>query len=1189
MNSRLPWSDRQTQHEPAGAYDYPAGGSDRGTAVESSALHQKLNELSSQLSAMVSSEAGQGHDVPHAEPKRYASPNPEQTMRSLIDRIENNELSSSDSMSQLNRQLATLADKLDQESPAPELAPRPDQGSAATFDSAIKNVMAHVEQSEARTRSTMKALQDRIAEIGARAASSSNKVVKETAGPIEDLERRLAGIAAKLDKQENAARKDSRIESLEKKISDLAESLPEPGASQAPAAGSGVVDAGAFFAADQQAADRVSGATQAALDTLEKRLEDLTGEVRRTIGQNPSQDDVTRLWTDQSTLAEQVRQLKASAASSRDLQSMRASLEQLTKQVNVHEDTSRFDQVNQRINELAQRLEHTLPNTAELAKTNELEAKILQLDARLSAAQAQPENSVAVKALEAQVRQIADRLGEQERRLETVSELEASIAQLTSRLQITRNEVAASAEQAATRMAEQLRVEVEHKVTENTVPDASAELQALQQGLSAIQNNSQSADRRTHETLVAVHDTLDSVIERMNQIEAAKAAIAADAGMPPAAISPAAKVDPLTPAPAAPAATPAFEAPPPGPGPVAAQMDAMSAAPAPGLAPTPDPGPAPAPAEFTEPEPVEAPTLAAPGPAAADAFAPASPREDFIAAAREAARAAGHSVNRAGPMAATPSQDGIATPHLGGQNAMAQAAAEGGGKRRQLLVAGAMALLIGAVAAYGLLNGYTGKSTYKSPPQITRQAPSPLNSGPSNASSQPGSRPAPAAIQPTPSGPDAGSGDSGVQPAESVPFDPTAPQQNGSLGGAVPAPADPVQTASISNSNGKSDAPRPGIGASTLDNNVPRSPTSTMKSNPVLDPNVTSIGTTGASNSSEALVPLTQGIQAAPAADPFVTDSISNAEPAQDADSASLSPEQTKLLAGLPKALGPEAMLWSAAKGDRVAQFMVATRYSDGKALAKNFDQAATWYHKAASKGLAPAQYRLGTLYERGRGVKKDIKSAKAWYEHAAHRGHIKAMHNLAVLHANSPGGRAKFNQAGYWFKKAANLGLKDSQYNLAILYEEGLGVQKDLVEAYRWYTLAAKQKDKDAAKRLAKIKGKLIAEDLAKAKQLAETWRPVKAKFSANVVTPPIGGWQKPETVKVRGTTQENVGFLPGPATKEAQRLLNAIGYDAGVPDGQMGPRTATAIKQFQAQHGHQPTGKVTPELLDQLRNLPG
>ncbi|MEM8644973.1 MAG: hypothetical protein AAGF86_01390, partial [Pseudomonadota bacterium] len=584
-----------------------------------------------------------------------------------------------------------------------------------TFDAAIKNVMSHVEESEARTRSTLKSLQDRIAEMGARAASSDSKGVQDTAGPIEDLERRLAGIAAKLDKQETAAKKDSRIESLEKKISELAESLPDPGMLQ----GDGTVDAGAFFGAGAADQGRMSEPTKAALDSLEQRMDTLANEVRSSAGNTLSKDDVSRLWTDQSTLAEQIRQLKASTASNRDLQSMRSSLEQLTKQVNVSDDASRYDQVNQRINELAHKLENTLPNTAELAKSGELEAKILQLDARLSAAQAQPDNGPAIRALEAQVRQVADRLSDHERRLDTISELEASIAQLTSRLQTTRNEVTQSAEMAATRMAEQLRVEVDSKVNENTAPDASAELRALQQGLNAIQNSSQSADRRTHETLVAVHDTLDSVIERMNQIEAARAAVAADAGMPVAPVSPSAKIDPLTPPAPLAEPAPAFDAPQPEQPSVASQIDTFAAPPEPLAEPQPE--------LFTEPEPLSPPSLE---PGASAEPQPHSPRQDFIAAAREAARAAGHSGSAAGPAAAPGPQEINAAPHLGGQFGAPQAEPESGGKHRQLLLAGAMALLIGAVAAYGLFNGYASKDGAKPNPRVTHTAPTPTSSTP---------------------------------------------------------------------------------------------------------------------------------------------------------------------------------------------------------------------------------------------------------------------------------------------------------------------------------------------------------------------------------------------------------------------------------------------------------------------------
>ncbi len=44
----------------------------------------------------------------------------------------------------------------------------------------------------------------------------------------------------------------------------------------------------------------------------------------------------------------------------------------------------------------------------------------------------------------------------------------------------------------------------------------------------------------------------------------------------------------------------------------------------------------------------------------------------------------------------------------------------------------------------------------------------------------------------------------------------------------------------------------------------------------------------------------------------------------------------------------------------------------------------------------------------------------------------------------------------------------------------------------------------------------------------------------------------------------------------RDAQQRLNGMGYDAGTPDGQMGPRTRSAISQFQAERGIPVTGRL-------------
>jgi hypothetical protein len=53
--------------------------------------------------------------------------------------------------------------------------------------------------------------------------------------------------------------------------------------------------------------------------------------------------------------------------------------------------------------------------------------------------------------------------------------------------------------------------------------------------------------------------------------------------------------------------------------------------------------------------------------------------------------------------------------------------------------------------------------------------------------------------------------------------------------------------------------------------------------------------------------------------------------------------------------------------------------------------EAALWYGRAAAKGDAMAQTLLATLYLQGRGVKRDPVKAYAWYDVAAAQGHVNA------------------------------------------------------------------------------------------------------------------------------------------------------------------------------------------------------
>jgi localization factor PodJL len=213
------------------------------------------------------------------------------------------------------------------------------------------------------------------------------------------------------------------------------------------------------------------------------------------------------------------------------------------------------------------------------------------------------------------------------------------------------------------------------------------------------------------------------------------------------------------------------------------------------------------------------------------------------------------------------------------------------------------------------------------------------------------------------------------------------------------------------------------------------------------------------------------------------------------------------LIALIPAAT-PPTLRALAVSGDPAAEFELATRLFEGRAMTRDMHAAAQWFERAANQNLAPAQYRIGACYEKGNGVERDPALAKAWYEKAADAGNVRAMHNLAVLAAEGPSIKPDYAEAATWFRKAAQYGIKDSQYNLAILYARGMGVGLDLNQSWLWFSLAAQQGDADAAKKRDEVAAKLDANALAADGAALAAFKPRQPDPAANEVKPPEGGW---------------------------------------------------------------------------------
>lgn len=277
----------------------------------------------------------------------------------------------------------------------------------------------------------------------------------------------------------------------------------------------------------------------------------------------------------------------------------------------------------------------------------------------------------------------------------------------------------------------------------------------------------------------------------------------------------------------------------------------------------------------------------------------------------------------------------------------------------------------------------------------------------------------------------------------------------------------------------------------------------------------------------------------------------------------------------VPQAVGPVALRDAAAAGDAKALFEVGSRYAEARGVKEDMVAAAKWYGEAAERGFAPAEYRIGNFYEKGIGVGRDIAKSKEWYRRAAEKGNASAMHNLAVLFAMGADGAADNDAATRWFSQAADLGVKDSQFNLGILAAKGAGMQQNLEESYKWFALVAKSGDKDAAAKRDEIAKALRPEQLERAKQATDLWKPKPLDQAANSVDVP-SAWQDAPTTTASLDMKK--------AVQNIQRILHKNGYDAGGTDGLMGDRTKKAIMAFQTDNGLPATGSVDEQLVKAL-----
>ena len=113
-----------------------------------------------------------------------------------------------------------------------------------------------------------------------------------------------------------------------------------------------------------------------------------------------------------------------------------------------------------------------------------------------------------------------------------------------------------------------------------------------------------------------------------------------------------------------------------------------------------------------------------------------------------------------------------------------------------------------------------------------------------------------------------------------------------------------------------------------------------------------------------------------------------------------------------------------------------------------------------------------------------------------AEAGSAYAQYRLGMVYAEATGEMGSIEEAAKWYESAAMQGQPIAQYKLAILYVNGKGVSKDFVLAYMWFSLSAGNVvsgTSEAARQREMLSARMTQTQIAEAKKLVKSWRPMK------------------------------------------------------------------------------------------------
>ena len=221
---------------------------------------------------------------------------------------------------------------------------------------------------------------------------------------------------------------------------------------------------------------------------------------------------------------------------------------------------------------------------------------------------------------------------------------------------------------------------------------------------------------------------------------------------------------------------------------------------------------------------------------------------------------------------------------------------------------------------------------------------------------------------------------------------------------------------------------------------------------------------------------------------------------------------------------------------------------------------------------LTPPALRAMRAAAEGRNVAAAVSSPRL--APATQRKRTRPAANLHRQRAGQTAWQAgRYAEALAQWRDAARTGDGRAMLALGRAYLKGLGVPQDFVLAHMWFNLSASRGEAQAPKERDVLSSRMTPGQIASAQDRARAWRP-GAPAAVPRATP------APTT---------SAGPPPKRALAEAQRLLNALGYEAGAPDGVWGPNSIRAYGAFLRESGLPPAESLTPDTLRAMRKAAG